>query len=124
MREWKNKLHFEGTYDVFQSGGEVRVYKNSQASEIVFNPEDYDNEANMWKDVADLMRILHNTDMVARVRREESLVIVEYIRNNSDSVFLEFIGAQEGVMLDEMRVDDCDTIKKLLEPELIKADEN
>ena len=125
-RQWENKLHFGGNYSLYQSCGEMSVYKNPEFDHLTFNPDEYANEASMWEDIAILQKMLLRSGNVIRVRQEEQLVIVEWTYDNSREYFggthLEFLTEDEIDLIDRMRQEDCGAIQDALKPKLIESE--
>ena len=125
-RQWENKLHFGGNYKLYQSCGEMGVYKEPEFDHLTFNPDDYDNDKSMWEDILNLQKMLLRSDNTIRVRQEEQLVIVEWTHDNHIEYFggthLEFLTEDEMDLIDGYREEDCGAIQDALQPKLIESE--
>lgn len=126
-RQWQNKLHMGGYFNIWQDCGRMGAYKEAKYDHLTFNLDNYDSKEAMWKDVTKLqMTLLRNGNMV-RIRQEEELVIVEWTHDNNREYYggthLEFLTEDEIDLIECYRSEDANTIKENLKPEEI-ADEN
>jgi len=119
-REWKNKLHFGGQFDIVQSDGDMIVVKDAEYSKMVFDRDRYNSKIDMYEDISAFLSALMQNDYIVRVRQEESLVIVEYTHNNAIEYFggteLMFLTEDEAQMIEDYRHADQCTVKEVLEP--------
>ena len=120
-RRWKNKLYSGGNFDVIQSDGDMIVVKNAEYSKMVFDSDRYHGDSDMYADVSAFLSVLMKNDYTAKVRQEESLVIVEYTHNNDVEYYggteLMFLSEDEAQLIEDNRHADQMTVKEYLEPE-------
>lgn len=116
------KLHFGNNYLIDEKNNLVIV--KPEVNKIVFSPDNYNTWDEMWRDIADLQRTLLRNGQIARVRQEENLIIVEHIHDNNVEWFggtsLEFLTEDELELIASMRSEDCETLDKMLNAELVE----
>lgn len=126
-RQWKNKLHMGGHFNIWQDRGEMGIYKEADYDHLTFNLDNYNSKEKMWEDVIKLQMTLLRNNNIVRVRQEEELVIVEWTHDNSKEyyggTYLDFLTEDEKDLIDSYRSEDASAVKELLKPEII-ADEN
>ena len=78
----------------------------------------------MWADIANLQRALLRNKQVVRIRQEENFIIIEYVHDNNVEWFggtnLEFLTEDEFELITSMRSEDCETLDKMLNAELVE----
>lgn len=120
MKQWENKLHCSGQFNVTQSNGDMIVIKDAEYSKMVFDSDKYHGESEMYAAISAFLNVLMRSDCIVRVRQEESLVIVEYTHNNAVEYFggteLMFLSEDEAQLIEDYRHEDQRTVKELLEP--------
>ena len=82
----------EGKYTLYKLGNKMNVLReDSDHSTLAFARKNFESEEDFKKAVSDFLFILLKTDNIARVRKEEDLVIVDY---TNDENLHEYGGSQ------------------------------
>ena len=125
-RQWENKLHCSGQFNIIQNSGDMIVVKDAEYSKIVFDSDKYSGESAMYAAISALLSVLMKSDYIVRVRQEESLVIVEYTHNNNIEYFggteLMFLSEDEAQLIEDYRREDQYAVRDALQPKLIESE--
>ena len=74
----------EGKYTLYKLGNKMNVLREgSDHSTLTFARKNFESEEDFKQAVADFLFLLLKTDNIARIRKEEDLVIVDYTNDEN-----------------------------------------
>ena len=96
----------EGKYTLYKLGNKMNVLREgSDHSTLAFERKNFESEEDFKQAVADFLFLLLKTDNIARIRKEEDLVIVDY--NNDENLHsyggsqLLFVTAEDAELIND-----------------------
>lgn len=96
----------EGKYTLYKLGNKMNVLREgSDHSTLTLARKDFESEEDFKKAVSDFLFILLKTDNIARVRKEEDLVIVDYTNDENLHAYggsqLLFVTAEDAELIND-----------------------
>lgn len=96
----------EGKYTLYKLGNKMNVLREgSDHSTLTLARKDFESEEDFKKAVSDFLFLLLKTDNIARVRKEEDLVIVDYTNDENLHAYggsqLLFVTAEDAELIND-----------------------
>lgn len=96
----------EGKYTLYKIGNKMNVLREgSDHSTLTLARKDFESEEDFKKAVSDFLFLLLKTDNIARVRKEEDLVIVDYTNDENLHAYggsqLLFVTAEDAELIND-----------------------
>ena len=96
----------EGKYTLYKLGNKMHVLKeDSDHSTLTFARKNFKSEEDFKQAVSDFLFLLLKTDNIARVRKEEDLVIVDYTHDENLDAYggsqLLFVTAEDAELIND-----------------------
>lgn len=96
----------EGKYTLYKIGNKMNVLREgSDHSTLAFARKNFESEEDFKRAVSDFLFLLLKTDNIARVRKEEDLVIVDYTHDENLDAYggsqLLFVTAEDAELIND-----------------------
>ena len=96
----------EGKYTLYKLGNKMNVLREgSDHSTLTFERKNFESEDDFKRAVSDFLFLLLKTDNIARIRKEEDLVIVDYTHDENLDTYggsqLLFVTAEDAEFIND-----------------------